>query len=84
MARAVISETLTACCDQLAALKRTLPPSTSVAGAERVALTHALHCPVCGPIARELRRVQAVETAQLAVEAQAETEQDALTARTRP
>jgi hypothetical protein len=78
MARALMSETLTACCDRFAALKRTLPPATSVSGAERTALTHALYCPVCEPIARELRRVQAVETERLAAEAEAETIRDAI------
>jgi hypothetical protein len=78
MARAIATEALSSACPQFAALKRTLPPSTSVAGAERVAYTHALHCATCGPIADDLRRMQAAQVRRLTEEAQAETEQNAI------
>jgi hypothetical protein len=68
MARAVINETLTEACAQFAALKKTLPMESSIRGAERTALMHALYCPTCQPIADDLRRQQAAEIARLANE----------------
>lgn len=78
MARATATEILAAACPQFAGLKRTLPPSTSVSGAERVALTHALYCATCQPIADDVRRMQAAQTRRLAEEAKAGLEQDAI------
>lgn len=78
MARPVISDTLTTACPQYASLKATLPPATSVTALERAALTHAAHCPTCGPLADTHRRMQAAQTRRLANEAQAETEQAAV------
>jgi hypothetical protein len=73
MARAHVSDTLTAACTAFAALKKTLPMETSVRGAERTALTHALACPTCQPIANDMRRTQTADTDRLAAEARAET-----------
>jgi hypothetical protein len=78
MARAVISETLAAACRRFAALKGEFPPATSVSGAVRAALTHALHCAICGPITDDLRRMHTARTARLAVEAQTEAEREAV------
>jgi hypothetical protein len=78
MARAIVSDTLTAACPAFAELMASLPLAATVSGAERVALTHALHCPACGPIADDLRRMHARQTARLAAEAQEETERDAI------
>lgn len=68
MARAIVSETLTAACTVFAALKRTLPLESSIRGPERTALTHALYCPTCQPIADQLRRQQAADLARLEAE----------------
>jgi hypothetical protein len=78
MARAVVSEQLAGACAGFRALKASLPPSTSVSAAERTALTHALHCPTCKPIADDLRRMHSAQTARLAAEAQEETEREAI------
>ncbi|MFF1301132.1 hypothetical protein, partial [Streptomyces sp. NPDC058296] len=73
MARAHVSDTLTAACTAFAALKKTLSMETSVRGAERTALTHALACPTCRPIADDMRRAQTADTDRLAAEARTET-----------
>ncbi|MFB6776505.1 hypothetical protein ACFCX0_03530 [Streptomyces sp. NPDC056352] len=73
MARAQISDTLTAACADFTALKKSLPLETSVRGAERTALMHALSCPTCQPIADDMRRAQTAGTSRLAAEARAET-----------
>jgi len=69
MARAVIAEALTATCPDVAALKASLPFDASNRETERTALTHALFCPTCKPIADDMRRAQVAETDRLAAEA---------------
>ncbi|GAA3807747.1 DUF6197 family protein [Streptomyces chiangmaiensis] len=78
MARAIATETMAAACPQFVDLKRGMSPATSVAGAERVAFTHALHCPTCGPLADQVRRMQAAQTRRLAAEAEAEATLEAI------
>lgn len=78
MARAVITQPLAEACVRFAEMKRSLPPMASVSSSERAALTHALHCPTCGPIADDFRRMQAAHTALLAAETQEETHREAI------
>ncbi|MEV6833527.1 hypothetical protein AB0N17_03180 [Streptomyces sp. NPDC051133] len=73
-----ILPTLTAACPAAAVLTATLPFDTTTRHAERAALTHALRCPTCQPIADDLRRMQAAQTRRLAAEARRETEQEVI------
>ncbi|MFD9222041.1 hypothetical protein ACFWDI_18965 [Streptomyces sp. NPDC060064] len=57
MASAVISDTLTAACPAYNRLKQqTVRYDTSIRETERIALTHALYCPTCQPIADRIRQ----------------------------
>ena len=78
MARAQVSDTLTAACPQFAALKKTLPLTMSAGAAERAALTHALHCGTCRPLADQYRRTKAAQIARLAAEAHTNLCRDAI------
>jgi hypothetical protein len=70
--------TMAAACPAFAALEAGLSPDTPRRGVERTAFTHALHCPTCGPIADDLRRMQAVQARRLVAEVEAETARDAI------
>lgn len=78
MAATPAGDTMAAVCPTYQTMRRNLPYDTSNAHRERAALTHALHCPTCQPIADQHRQNQAELIAQLTAETDAELRQAAI------
>ena len=72
------ADLLATACPALARLRAGLPRTSSPREVERAALTHALHCPVCRPLADRYRQQQAVRIAGLAEQACIEAAREAV------
>jgi hypothetical protein len=78
MAATPASDRLTAACPDAARTRAGLPRTLNPREVERALLTHALHCPVCGPLADRHRREQAAWIADLTEQARAGAARDAV------
>jgi hypothetical protein len=72
VARATAADTFAAACGDFADLKKSLSADAPLRAVERAAMTHALWCQVCRPLADRVRAAQAARVEQLAAEARAE------------
>jgi hypothetical protein len=76
--RTPAADRLTAACPDAARTRAGLPRTLNPREVERALLTHALHCPVCGPLADRHRQEQSARIAGLAEQARVEAARGAV------